>query len=461
MRATVKQSTSSRLRAAYTLTECYDGERRANDLLDELQREHPLSLMDAALTAELTLGVMRHRITCEHLAANYYRGRWEGLRPSLRVILALGVYQLCWLDRIPVHAAVDETVKLAGRHGKGAASTTNAILRKIADTRGELIDRPNDADPCRFLPTEPNRGRLFTEAVFPDPTRRPLEHLIAITGHPAYLVERWHRRFKPKLARQICDAGARRPDLVLRANRMKTTPADLLARFVTAGHVARMIEGTDAICIAGHPAVTEIREFVDGLCQPQDSTAQLAVTLAAPRPGEFVVDLCAGVGTKSTQSAELMGNEGLVIAADIDAAKLRRAEENAVRLGLSIVRTVPVEGLSSAMSEMARPPDVILVDAPCSNTGVLARRPEARYRASQKSIASLIALQREIFAQTTAHAGPTTRIVYSTCSLEEEENYRQVDWFVSQNPTWHVASKQLIFPDLDRDGGFTALLTQA
>ncbi|MBI5764857.1 MAG: methyltransferase domain-containing protein [Planctomycetes bacterium] len=460
MRATVNQSTSARLRAAYILTECYDGEFRANDLLDQLQREHPLSATDAALTAELSLGVMRHRITCEHLAAHHYRGRWEGLRPSLRVILALGVYQLCWLDRIPTHAAVDETVKLAGRHGKGAASTTNAILRKIADTRGELIDRPNDADPCRYLPTEPHRGRLFAEAVFPDPSRRPLEHLIATTGHPAYLVERWHRRFKPKLARQICDAGARRPDLVLRANRMKTTPADLLARLVEAGHPASMIDGTDAIRITGHPAVTGIREFCDGLCQPQDSTAQLAVTLAAPQPGEFILDLCAGVGTKATQSAELMNNEGLVVAADIDTAKLKRADENARRLGLTIVRTVPVDGLSSAMDEISRRPDVILVDAPCSNTGVLARRPEARYRTSHKSIASLVALQREILAHAVAFASQTTRIVYSTCSLEEEENERLVEWFVSQNPTWRVKSQRLILPGLDRDGGFTAMVTQ-
>lgn len=461
MRATVKQSTSSRLRAAYILTECYDGERRANDLLDELQREHPLSATDAALTAELTLGVMRHRITCEHLAANYYRGRWEGLRPSLRVILALGVYQLCWLDRIPVHAAVDETVKLAGRHGKGAASTTNAILRKIADTRGELLDRPRDADPCRFLPTEPNRGRLFADVVFPDPSRRPLEHLIATTGHPAYLVERWHRRFKPKLARQICEAGARRPDLVLRANAMRISSAALLARLVEAGHSASIIDGTDAVRITGHPAVTEILEFRDGLCQPQDSTAQLAVTLAAPRPGEFIIDLCTGVGTKATQSAELMKNQGLVVATDIDAAKLFRTEENATRLGLTIVRTVSIENLSAAIAEISRSPDVILVDAPCSNTGVLARRPEARYRTSHKSLLSLTELQREILTRAAALANSTTRLVYSTCSLEEEENELQVEWFVSQNPTWRVASKRLILPDLDRDGGFTALLTQS
>ncbi|MEK6644028.1 MAG: transcription antitermination factor NusB [Planctomycetota bacterium] len=460
MGTTTEKSTSPRLRAAYILTECYGGEGRANDLLDRLQQDASLGAMDASLAAELTLGVMRHRITCEHLASHFYRGRWEGLRPSLRVILSLGVYQLCWLERIPAHAAVDETVKLAGRHGKGAAATANALLRRIAETRGEMVFRAVDVDVRRYLPIDGARGRLFSEEVFPDPARRPLEHLIAVTGHPSYLVERWHRRFKPTLCRQICDAGARRPELVLRANVRRISPGELLKSLVEAGHPASMVAGTDAIMVAGHPAVTELSEFVKGMCQPQDSTAQIAVTWAAPQAGEFVLDLCAGVGTKATQAAELMGDSGVLIAADVDESRLQRARENAERLGLTSVRIVPAAEVEATVRGLPRAPEVILVDAPCSNTGVLARRPEARYRASHKSILSLVALQRQILTQAAALSGSATRMVYSTCSLEAEENEQQVEWFVKEHPMWHAERQQLVLPDSDRDGGFVAVMGQ-
>lgn len=450
----------SRERALRALVAAYDGEYFGRDLIDEWQQAQPLSEANAGLALELVMGVARVRIIAEHIAATFYRGRWGGLRPPIRVILALGVYQLCWLERIPEHAAVDQAVRMAKRHGRGTAEMVNALLRKVAQFRGPMIPKPSEPDPRRYLAVEPARGRIFTVDIFPDPTRKPLDYLIAATGHPAWLVERWHRRFKPQRCRQICEAGQFRPPLVLRPNRMRTTAEALADRLKTDGHAAQIIPETSAVLVSDAPPAAALGVLQDGLCQPQDSTAQIALNLSPPRPGEFVLDLCAGVGTKSTQAAELMGNEGIVLATDIDAAKLTHVAAGAERLGLTIVQTTPLDVLDAAIARIGRPPDLILLDTPCTNTGVLARRPEARYRASQKTLTALTKIQSGLLDRAIALAGAQSRITYTTCSLEKEENEDQARAFCQRHPQWRIAEDSFTLPDLDRGGGYAAVLSR-
>ncbi len=450
--------TDARERALRALVAAYEGEHFGRDLLNEWQQVQPLSDADAALALELVMGVARVRITAEHIAANFYHGRWAGLRPSIRVILALGVYQLCWLERIPDHAAVDQAVRMAKRHGRGTGDMVNALLRKVAECRGPLVAKPPEPDPRQYLAVDPTRGRMFSANIFPDPARRPLEYLIAATGHPAWLVERWHRRFKPQRCHQICEAGRFRPPLVLRPNPLRTTADALVQRLKTDDHAAQIIEGSSAILLPEMPSAAALAVIREGLCQPQDSTAQIALNLAPPRPGEFVLDLCAGVGTKSTQAAEWMGNEGVVLATDIDDGKLAKVVEGTKRLGLSIVRTTPLDSLESTLTAIGRSPDVILVDTPCTNTGVLARRPEARYRASQRSLNALTQTQRELLERAATLAGPNTRIIYTTCTLEQEENEDQARAFCQRHADWRIAQESFTLPDLDRGGGYAAVL---
>jgi 16S rRNA (cytosine967-C5)-methyltransferase len=461
MTDTTAPTRDARDRAAEVLTLCYHGDPFCSDVLETMQRADPLSPAEAGLAAELVIGVSRHRLTAEHLAARFYRGRFAGLRPSIRVILAMGVYQLCWLDRIPDYAAVDEAVRQAKRHGRGVSSTVNAVLRKLITCRGEMTIRPENPEPRRWLPVNPDRGRLFTENVFPDPARRPLDYLVAATSHPPWLVERWHRRFKPKLCRQVCDAGQRRPPLVLRPNPMRITPEQLIDRLRASGLEPRRLDDSDAVLLRDLVPAAELAEVQAGLCQPQDSTSQQALRLAPPRAEELVIDLCAGVGTKSTQAAEMMNNTGVVIATDADEARLGRIPASAERLGLTIIRPTPMGQLDACLPELGRAPDLVLVDAPCTNTGVLARRPEARYRASQRALMDLTAVQAQLLQRAAALAGPQTRLLYATCSLEREENEDQVARLCESLPRWNVQGQLFTLPDADRDGGFAALLTQS
>jgi len=532
-----------RARALAVLCEVFEADVFGAARLAELQEGHPLSAADSGLAMELVLGTTRHRITCEHIAAHFFRGRWAGLHEVIRLNMAMAVYQLCWLDRVPDHAIVDSAVRLASSHGRGTASRINAILRSVAASRGPMVDlnesssEPPDQtgdgatakrgavpplppgegrgegavpplplgegrgegstpgassppSPRRWLPIDATRGRLFDCDLFPDPARRPLEYLVAITSHTPFFVERWHRRFKPKRCRQVLDAGQRRPSLVLRPNAMRITPQALLERLREAKeprasappvrgisipgeqvdssspdrHVGQAsVERYDVrlvnshIVLEGVSSPADLDVFHEGLCQPQDSTAGIALTLAPPMPGEFVLDLCAGSGTKSTQAAEMMGDRGRVLATDADALRLGRIAENAARLGLTIVEAVPLNDLDAALAA-GKAPDLILIDAPCSNTGVLARRPEARYRATHKSIASLVEIQRGLLARAVALSGPKTRLIYSTCSIEPEENESQIAAFLAANPGWQLAESKFTLPDADRDGGYAAVM---
>lgn len=449
---------TARDRAVQVLMRTFDGRHQGPALLAEMQARAPLSPEDAALASMIVSGVARRRLTCEHIAAHFYKGRWAGLPLRVRVVLAAAVYQLCFLERVPDHAVVDQAVRQAGRPGKPPTGMVNAVLRAVIRARGDAVDWSDSLDPRRCVPIDGRRGRMFELNILPDPARRPLAYWIAATSHPAWLVERWHRRFKPLKCRQICWAGIRRPPLALRPNLMRTS-ADRLADLLRdAGHRAIRLPGSDAVLLDEPVAVADLAVLSDGLCQPQDATAQAGLALAPPSPGDLVLDLCAGVGTKATQAAELMGCGGRVLATDIDEAKLARIGENAARLGLTGIQTISIEQLEAAIAREGRPPDVILVDAPCTNTGVLARRPEARYRASRRALDEMTAVQQAILLRADQLAGPATRIIYTTCSLEREENEEQVARFCEETGRWRLHRSTFTLPDDRRDGGFAAVL---
>lgn len=451
---------TARGRAAAVLIESYDGQALCHDLLEDLQAEWPLSAADARLAAELAIGVSRRRITCEHIASRFYRGRWAGLRETVRVVLALGVYQLCWLDRVPDYAAVDETVRLIRRYGKGATAVANAILRRIVDVRGETVMRDESTPLRRFLPMNGEMGVLFKEDIFPDPARKPLEYFITAYGYPPWLIERWHRRFKSELCRQICTAGIQRPPLVLRPNGLRTTAQALQESLANTEIPSEIAGDRRSLIVRGAITAADLEQVRDGLCQPQDTTAQIALGLCPPAPGQFILDLCAGVGTKSTQAAEMIQNEGLVLASDVNEEKLGRVGEAAARLGISIVRTVPAVELESEIARTGRTPDIILIDAPCLNTGVLSRRPEARYRASHRAMLEIAEIQREILDRAVALAGMGTKLIYATCSLEKEENEDQVTQFVTRHTDWRLSEDRFTLPSGDHDGGYAAVLVR-
>jgi len=449
--------------ALRVLSEAHQVRAFGADLLDRTLATGDLDAREAALARELVLGVVRHRLTLDRLIDRHLHGKPSNLDPRLREILRLGLYQCLWLERIPDHAAVNEAVDQAKRLvGRRAAGLVNGLLRTIL---GQVvrIGPPGDGLPAAHqFCVDAQRVCDLDHAWLPDPTSDPAGYWSAATSHPRALVGRWLKRYGPARTEQICLYGACRPHQWLRPNRLRISAAELARRLRLEGAGAEPLEDTAVLYIDGPPPVTTAA-FAEGLFQPQDITGIEVVQVLDPQPGELILDLCAAPGTKTAAIAERIGNQGMVFACDRDMDRLAAGCDNFMRLGVTAVQLIAPQELSDFRSRYGAP-DAILLDVPCSNTGVLARRPEARYRFTPRRLAGLTKVQSELLDRSAELAWPGTRLLYNTCSIAREENEAVVERFLERHPGWKLADAALRLPSVGRadspprDGGFWALM---
>lgn len=434
--------------------------------LDQIARERTVSSADLALATELALGVMRHRLTLRHLLSHFLRGRWAHFKPELRDVLLLGAYQLVFLERVPDFSAVNKTVELAkGLGGRRAAGLTNAVLRELLRHRQPDTLDPAAAELTHRIEVGTNQCVAFDIAILPDPDEDLVAHISLAMSHPAWLVRRWLKWYGRDRTVRICRYGTSRPEVFLRPNRLRVSPEDLLARLDKENADVSLDTERGLIHWRSGPPLTHLQAFGQGLFQPQDPTAKSVVDLAGLQPHQTILDLCAGPGTKCTYAAELMKDRGVIVAADRTEARIALVDESARRLGLSIIRTCLASEVASRLLHGSAP-DVVFVDVPCSNTGVLARRPEARYRLRPDRLKKLARKQQELLGQAAELAGPKTRIIYSTCSIEKEENESVIESFCHRHGNFRVQDSRLVLPNVGKtpigwhDGGFAAVLAQ-
>jgi 16S rRNA (cytosine967-C5)-methyltransferase len=426
--------------------------------LASVARGFSLSPEDRALARELVAGVERRRGTLDAVIAAYVPSR--GFDRDLRIALRVGLYQVLFLERVPAHAAVDETVGIVrARRGPRGAGFVNAVLRSVLREGAEEAAGGGAPDPRRTLEVGARRFR-FGRDVFPDPNEDRAGHLAAVHSHPRFLVGRWLERFGAETAREVLEAGNRVPPLALRANRMRTTRAELLRWLRSLGFAAR--PGRHPLAVRVEPGARGLLDsepFRKGHFAVQDETAMEAVDLLGPRPGERILDLCAAPGGKTTQIAEAVGDQAEILASDVSEEGLARLRENLTRLGLHSVETrlrAPDGG-----EPRERDFDRVLVDAPCSNTGVLARRPEARWRLSAATLRGITALQRRCLRAGLRALKPGGRLVYSTCAVEPEENGELLRGVLPEAPGVEIREERLSLPGPDRDGGYAAAVERA
>ncbi len=370
----------------------------ANRILErELER---LKDEDRSLATSLFYGVLRRRITLDYVLEHLSGRRMERIDRPLRNILRTGLYQLRYLDKIPPWAAIDEAVKTAKPHGKGSGFV-NAVLRQA--TR-------------RDVP-------------LPAPEGDFLLHLSVKYSQPLWLVERWLRRLGRTETEALLAMNTEIPPLVLRANRLRTTAAGLCRQLAEGGFTAIAgLHFPEALRLpSGVPA--RLPGYAQGLFSVQDESSQAVAGVLDPQPGERIMDLCAGAGGKTTALAERMGDEGEIVGLDLDGERLGLLQDNAGRLGLRSIARVRMDA-REAGERYAAWADRLLLDAPCSGTGVIRRRPDIGWNKGPGDIRRLAERQRRLLAVAAGVVRAGGVLVYATCSTEAEEGEEVVADFL-------------------------------
>jgi 16S rRNA (cytosine967-C5)-methyltransferase len=438
----------------------------AGEVLGKLRRGRRLEGREAALATEIAFGALRHAVTIEHVLGAVARFDQRRLDTALRAILLAAAHQIIWLDRIPEFAAVDEAVEHARRRvGGRAARMVNAVLRNLtrAIEQRRTMWRPRDARQVRVSWGE---ACTFTAKVLPDPDEHGLvEHLAAATGERPARYHTLVERFGAPQAEQIAWAAQAVPPIMLQRNVLRLNAAVFQTRVrAEYGDAAEWTPDVAILPPATHVAGAAL--FREGRAYVQDTTAHSAALLLEARRGERVLDLCAAPGGKSIVLAQQMGDCGEIVACDAAPDRIGRLQENIRRLRLTSVRTHLIGRSDASESELSRTFDAVLVDVPCSNTGVIARRPEARFGLTAEKLESLRELQAALLRHAAARVRPGGRLVYSTCSIEPEENDQIVAAFLAENPLWEQRLARLTLPAWGprlsdyHDGGFAALLTR-
>ncbi len=382
---------------------------------------------DRSFLRELVLGVLRNKARLDHSLKNCYTKDFEKLDPYIAAVLRCGVYQMRFMDSVPDFAAVNESVDIAGRHaGRGASGLVNAILRRF----GREGEPPFPDDPVKSCALE--------------------------FSHPEWLVRRWTDVFGIDQATEICRAGNEKHSVMLRTARHRISADELVERFST--------EGFEAVPVETMPGFFSIVEatglftstvFREGLFTVQDPSAAMAVKLLDPGPDDIVLDLCSAPGGKTTFCAEMMDDKGTVTAVDVNASRLGLVQESADRLGLNSIRCVEGDALSYRDKEQETFTKVLL-DAPCSGTGVLGKRLDMRWRVQEEDMARLAAVQGEMLDHAAGLVAEGGTLVYSTCTLEHEENEDQILAFLERHSNFELAVDDS-FADYSIDNGYRIL----
>ncbi len=376
-------------------------------LLDAAANQQRLSPQNRALATELVYGVLRRRNKLDWLIQQQLRRPSAKVTAWVRNILLLGAYQLLHLSQVPPYAAVSEAVKLASRFGyPGSPGFVNAVLHKIKGLRGKPSPVPK-GDFIRYLAVE--------------------------YSHPEWLVAKWIRRFGEKEAERICQANQEHPQLTIRVNTLKANRQEVYEQLTNEGWEPHKLDSlTEALRLSGAKNFAAGRLYGQGLVEVQSVASMLAGKVLSPRPGEKVLDVCAGRGGKTGHLAQLMENKGLLLAMDHHRRKLEQLQRSSCRLGVNIVHSAAIDAAAEMGLKIKF--DRILVDAPCSSLGLLARHPEIRYRQTPEELPRLKALQRGILENAANRLRFGGVLVYSTCSFEPEETEKVIGPFLEAHP---------------------------
>jgi 16S rRNA (cytosine967-C5)-methyltransferase len=379
---------------------------------------------DRDLLHAILFGVLRWRGRLDYVIARFSKMPFAEIDPPILNILRVGLFQLLCLTRIPPSAAVHTSVEMAkSMAAPWVGAFVNAVLRRAAAEHGSVR--------------------------FPDPQKEPVAALAAAWAFPEWLVERWMGRYGPEAAAQLCESINAIPPLTLRTNTLKTRRTDLMAALATeADAVEAASVAPEGIRVAGlRTRLATLGSFLQGWFQVQDEAAQLVSLLLAPRPGETVLDACAGRGGKTGHIAQLMGNRGTLVALDRSAARLATLAKEMRRLGVSIVSCREADLADGSAGEPPGLYDRVLLDAPCSGLGTLRRNPDIKWAAGRKDLNRYHQTQLTLLERAAEQVRPGGVLAYAVCSPEPEETVAVLRTFLAKNPRFQVDPDRRDLPE--------------
>ena len=377
-----------------------------------------LTPQDRALITTLVYGTLDKKITLDYIIQKHSKLKLKKISKYILIILRMGIYQLKFTDKIPESAAVNESVKLAKRYGHGAsAGFVNGVLRNAAKTE---IEYPTDKT----------------------------EYLSVKYSFPMELCEKWTSDFGYDFTENMLKAFSLPSRLTLRPNTLKTTADELLKKLTAKGVKAGI---TDDCITADGFDISHDELYKNGFYTVQDAAAMTASKVLAPNAGETVIDMCAAPGGKTTHMAEIMQNKGKICAFDIHEHKIDLIKKNAKRLGITIIDAQIGDG-QKYNEKYAEVADKILCDVPCSGLGIIRRKPEIKY--NREDTTDLPKIQRAILNNAAKYLKPYGEIVYSTCTIEKEENEQVTGGFLADNPNFEKLTEKTFYPQTDNTDGF-------
>lgn len=400
-------------------------------LLDHEMRNSELNGRDKALLYEIVHGVIRWMGRLDWVLNGFYKGQFSKAIPNLKNGLRVALYQILFLDKIPDHAVVNEAVEFVKKlQGQKPADLTNAILRNII--------------------------RSKTQIRYPDPAEDLPGYLSAYYSHPSWMVKRYLERFGREDTEKLLTANNEKPFLTLKLNALKTGYdefKDLLNSVNLKYNPGKFIK--EYFQLQNLTNITAWDYFAKGFFNIQDESAGIACKLLKAEPGMKVLDLCAAPGGKTAYLAEQMENRGEIIALDRYESRLKIMRRNMDRLGISCVKTIEINALEYDESGFDR----VLADVPCLGSGTLSKKPDIKWKKDIFDLRKISKTQYDLIEKSARMVKPGGFLVYSTCSIEPEENSEIVIRFLNEHPEFKVVGPNGEFPpEIVDENGFVQTL---
>lgn len=399
-----------------------------------LEKYQYLDKRERAFITRVAEGTIQHRIELDYIIDQFSKVKTGKMKPVIREILRMSVYQMKYMDAVPASAACNEAVKLAKRKGFASLSGfVNGVLRNIS--------------------------RNLSSVTYPDEKQEPVKALSVHYSMPEWIVGQWISDYGRELTKEILQASLVEAPLTIRTNLSRITPEELKGRLVEEGVTVEPLDMEKypglsyAFIISDFDYLNGLASFREGLFYVQDISSMMVAEYAAPKAGDVCLDVCGAPGGKSIHLAEKLNGTGHVESRDVSEQKVALIEENINRCRLS---NISAKQQDATMFDEAsvKTADILIADLPCSGLGVLRKKSDIKYRVSREDEEALVSLQRQILSTVCDYVKPGGTLIYSTCTIHRAENEENAAWFAAEYPEFELVTMKQMFPGQQSGDGF-------